>query len=53
MRACYYGNVVSHDIVLLEMILSNEAQQFLFSFLFYFIRCLQSPVGSRAHRLRC
>ena len=51
MRACYYGNVVRHDIVLLEMILSKEAQQFLFSFLFYFIRCLLSPVGSRAHRL--
>ena len=53
MRACYYANVVRHDIVLLEMILSNEAQQFLFSFLYYFIRCWMSPVGSRANRLRC
>lgn len=53
MRACYYGNVVRHDIVLLEMILSNEAQQFLFSFLYHFIRCWMSPLGSRANRLQC
>ena len=47
MRACYYGNVVRHDIILLELILSNEAQQFLFSFLYHFITCWTSPLGSR------
>ena len=37
MLACYYANVVRHDIVLLETILSNEAQQFLFCFFYHFM----------------